>query len=376
MGGLVPTSHHRDVVQMRKNRSINEVMARRGTFGGEKKRGLASVALALLLAACATTPEVGWQARHAAGEALREAVRFAEEPLPDAWTDVPVTTVPVEINDPDLEAGTGALVYIGGFEIRSEFNRLHGLSDIRFVNSSDFVAISDEGLLVRGALRLDAQMRPTGLVDMAVRPLVDPDGAALIPKFLADAEGLALTDNRDLLVSFERDHRVWRYDYEGRWLGERAMPDYRFTENEGPEAIAADTDDRLWMAGEDGGLWLCHPEACEVVVRPPAVRPGDDDLRVTSMVRDPASDGLYVLQRAYHASRNANTIRISLWANPTGPHAQPDRILAEWTAPATVDNFEGIAAVRRPDGTVRLFILSDDNFNPNQRMLLLAFEVR
>ena len=84
MGGLVPTSHHRDVVQMRKNRSINEVMARRGTFGGEKKRGLASVALALLLAACATTPEVGWQARHAAGEALREAVRFAEEPLPDA----------------------------------------------------------------------------------------------------------------------------------------------------------------------------------------------------------------------------------------------------------------------------------------------------
>ena len=50
--------------------------------------------------------------------------------------------------------------------------------------------------------------------------------------------------------------------------------------------------------------------------------------------------------------------------------------LATWTAPATVDNFEGIAAVRRPDGGVRLYILSDDNFNPGQRTLLLAFDVR
>ena len=38
-------------------------------------------------------------------------------------------------------------------------------------------------------------------------------------------------------------------------------------------------------------------------------------------------------------------------------------------------NAEGIAAVRRPDGGVRLYILSDDNFNPGQRTLLLAFDV-
>ena len=53
-----------------------------------------------------------------------------------------------------------------------------------------------------------------------------------------------------------------------------------------------------------------------------------------------------------------------------------DAPAVSFTAPATVDNFEGIAAVRRADGGVRLYILSDDNFNARQRTLLLAFDVR
>ena len=41
----------------------------------------------------------------------------------------------------------------------------------------------------------------------------------------------------------------------------------------------------------------------------------------------------------------------------------------------TTDNFEGIAAERR-NGATRLYILSDDNFSPAQRTLMLAFDVR
>ena len=332
--------------------------------------------LAALLAACATTPEIGWQARHAAAEALREAVRFAEDPLPDAWTDVPVTTTPVAINDPDLEAGTGSLIYVGGFQITSEFNRLHGLSDIKFFDQSRFVAVTDEGLLVRGALALDAQGRPTGLNDMAVRPLTDPDGQALIPKYLADAEGLAILPNGELLVSFERDHRVWRYDREGRWLGERVIPDFPFTENEGMEGIAAAGDDAFWVSGENGGNWLCGAGACEASADSMAADSLPDDvLRPTSLIVDPnRPDRVWVLQRAYHSDRNTNTIGI------TQRIISDDTVrwvgVATFTAPATVDNFEGIAAVRRPDGGVRLYILSDDHFNPGQRTLLLAGDVR
>lgn len=362
---------------MSDSKSDTRVVDPRNKSGGDGKRGLVSVLLATFLAACATTPELGWQARHAAAEALREAVRFAEEPLPLAWTDVSVAPTPVPINDANLETGTGQLVYAGGVHITSEFNRLHGLSDIKFEDSETFWSISDEGLLVRGRVQLNASGRLVGVEGVQVRPLVDPDNQPLIPKYLADAEGLALMPNGELLVSFERDHRVWRYDREGRWLGERVIPDFPFTENEGMEAIAAGDDGEIWLAGEDGGHWRCAPAACREWEPIPATRPTDADLRVVSMDADPSDDALFVLSRAFDSTRNANTIRIERRRAPgMNPVYFPWSTLATFTAPATVDNFEGIAAVRRPDGGLRLYILSDDNFNANQRTLLLAFDVR
>ncbi|MDO1560172.1 esterase-like activity of phytase family protein [Brevundimonas sp. 2R-24] len=335
--------------------------------------------LAALLAACATTPEVGWQARHAANELAREAVRFAEQPLPNAWTPVETTTAPVALNAPIYEDGGAALVFAGGVEIRSDFNRFHGLSDIDFAaDGRTFWSIVDEGLLVRGRVVLDAQGRLTGVEGIETRPLTDPDGQSLIPKYLADAEGMALTPDGELLVSFEREHRVWRYDPDdGRWLGERVIPDFAFPENDGMEGIAAARlQGAYWATGENGGWWLCRIEACETVMAPPAAAPGEDALRVTSLDANPVADTIFVLERAYHASRNTNTIRISQLHGADQSRANPWERLAEFTAPATVDNFEGIAAVRRPDGGVRLYILSDDNFNPGQRTLLMAFDVR
>jgi hypothetical protein len=339
--------------------------------------GTCALALGLTLGACTTAPQPGWQARHIAGEQQREAVRFAEDPLPDAWTGVDVQTSLVPINDQELEAGTGLLVYAGGVEITSGFNRLHGLSDIKFTDADSFYAVSDEGLLVRGQVRLDPAGRLVGVEGVQVRPLTDPDGLPLLPKYLADAEGLAILPDGELLVSFEREHRVWRYDREGRWRGERVIPDFPFTNNEGLEGITAYWDGTsYWAAGENGGLWMCW-EVCEVGIVPPPVPPTDSDLRVTSLAS--TDEGVFVLSRAYHADRNTNTVQIghlvfALDRLDDGPPVYL-QALATWTAPATVDNFEGIAAVRRPDGGVRLYILSDDNFNDGQRTLLLAFDV-
>jgi hypothetical protein len=50
-------------------------------------------------------------------------------------------------------------------------------------------------------------------------------------------------------------------------------------------------------------------------------------------------------------------------------------LLATLESPSAVDNFEAIAAVPgRTPGTVRLYMLSDDNFSDNQRTLLYAFD--
>jgi hypothetical protein len=39
-----------------------------------------------------------------------------------------------------------------------------------------------------------------------------------------------------------------------------------------------------------------------------------------------------------------------------------------------VDNHEGLAALPRRDGSIRFYVLSDDNFNPAQRSLLVAYD--
>jgi hypothetical protein len=44
--------------------------------------------------------------------------------------------------------------------------------------------------------------------------------------------------------------------------------------------------------------------------------------------------------------------------------------------PLTVDNFEGLAALPRPDGSLRFYLIADDNFSRLERTLLLAFDWR
>jgi hypothetical protein len=50
--------------------------------------------------------------------------------------------------------------------------------------------------------------------------------------------------------------------------------------------------------------------------------------------------------------------------------------LAVLEQPVTTDNYEGISAIRQPDGKVMLYVVSDDNFWGFQRTLLLMFEIK
>ena len=57
-----------------------------------------------------------------------------------------------------------------------------------------------------------------------------------------------------------------------------------------------------------------------------------------------------------------------------GATAKP-RELARLASPLAVDNLEGIAATKGPRGETLLWLISDDNFNPLQRNILLLFEL-
>ncbi len=51
------------------------------------------------------------------------------------------------------------------------------------------------------------------------------------------------------------------------------------------------------------------------------------------------------------------------------------RELARLGPPLSVDNMEGIATRRGPGGETLIYLISDDNFHPLQRTLLLMFEL-
>ena len=318
-------------------------------------RRLLPVLAGLLLAACAGT-----------------AVVVAPMAAADAgWSPAAASTRPVGLGLPGGAWLQDGVRFAGGIElVLDDASPLHSLSDLKLLDAAAFISVSDAGDLVRGRLRLDRLGRLAGVEGLAVRRLTLQDGAPIVKKADGDAEGLAIDARGDLLVSFERDHRIWNY---GDPLRPRSAPvaapgpDTTFTLNDGMEGIAAGPDG--WrVSGESGGVWDCTAVRCDVVVAPGAPI-ADGDYRITGMDRDPSSAGWFVVQRSWNPPVDARArVRRMAADGSLGP------VLIELKLPGTTDNFEGVAAVAG-GGATRLYILSDDNNNAAQRTLLLAFDV-
>jgi len=253
--------------------------------------------------------------------------------------------------------------HAGGLVLRGP--QMRGLSDLKIVGDEAW-SVSDFGALVQFRLHLDAEGRLVGVERGAIRALADLDGSPLSPKERADAEGLAVLADGTILISFEQDHRIWAYGPDGL-PRPRPRPQVDFAPNGGMEGLAADGDGWL-VLGEEGGGWTCDEGGCQALPDYPEV--GADGFRVTGADRDPAGDGWYVVERYFSPPLDvrARVRRMDArgrWSPP----------LIELRPPASVDNIEGIAAVATARGT-RLYLLSDDNANPLQRTLLLAFDVK
>lgn len=320
------------------------------------KKGLVVAFVLLLLSACAS--------------AVVTSRPWTPTPEADGWSAVSVSTRPVGLGLPGAVLAKGVR-YAGGVTLLADRGSpLHSLSDLKLTGDGGFIAVSDVGDLARGTLALDRRGRLIGLEGLRVRRLTLTDGAPISRKADGDAEGLAITAGGDLLVSFERDHRIWNYGPLAALRAPEAVrrPDFPFAENNGMEGLAASPEG--WrVAGESGGIWDCSSARCTVVVAPPATPIPGEDYRITGMDRDPAG-GWFVVQRSYRPPVDTRArVRRMAADGRLGP------VLVELKLPGTTDNFEGVAAEARGAGT-RIYILSDDNFNAVQRTLMLAFDVK
>ena len=285
---------------------------------------------------------------------------------PDYAIRMEARHVPLGVGGATLASG---VTYAGGLILRGP--GLHGLSDLKIAGASPSEVrawvVSDFGDLVRFTIRLDRNGRLTSADSAVSRPLTGPDGAVLTPKPNADAEGIALLPDGRVLISFERDDRVWSY---GPGANERPVlvstPRHDFPENQGIEGLSAAPDGRWLTLGEAGGAWLCGESGCEVL--PNAPTEYTDGFLTTGADIDPAG-GWFIVQRLFTPPLNMQA-RIRHMA-PDGTLSAP---LIHLRPPASTDNFEGIAAVPTATG-VRLYLISDDNDNFVQKTLLLAFDV-
>jgi hypothetical protein len=317
------------------------------------KRIAAALAGSILLAACSE--------------------RVAEQPRSPqpANPAIEITAKPAPLNPVDPKQDrVGDFVYAGGLSLTSgQTSRLHGLSDLDVLADGRLISVSDEGDLLRARVVLDAAGRLVGVADAKLTALTGLDGKPLQGKDNRDSEGQALLPNGDLLVSFERQDRIWLYPADGEPPRPVPSPDAKFPFNEGMEALAPDpargADAYFTGAETTGRTWTCTlTTAC---VEGPTV-PLGLGFGLVAARRLPDGRTAWLLRAFNPITRSVIDLRIT---DPAG-HVVDQM---ELSGPLTADNFEGLGVV--PDkagGGFRFYVISDDNFSKSQRTLLLAFD--
>lgn len=306
------------------------------------------------------------------------------------FADLSINAVPLETSF----EGAGSLAFRGGLDLTSPDPRFGGLSGLEVeADGLSAWAVSDEGLLVRFRLVLDEAGELAGLADAAAADLRGADGNYLSGKASADSESLALLPGGGLAIGFEREHRIGyvfpeicgaasRVAQGGPLAGDLS----RVPPNNGLEALGLHEPDLL-LTGLEASLDGTGPLGSGPVFGrvDTGVRPGE----TISGMPLPSRHGLtgmdvlggqaYFLQRAYHRlfGVRVRVVRKSLGTDPVWGSDAAGGLeeLARLAPPMPIDNFEAIAATRLGDETIRLYLLSDNNFSASQRTLLLAFDV-
>jgi hypothetical protein len=279
-----------------------------------------------------------------------------------------VDAISVPLNPQDPAAITaGDFEYAGGLVLTSsQTNLLHELSDIILVGPDRFVAVGDEGTLLEARLVLDDSGRLAGVADADISRLIGEDGKPVFGPD-ADAEGLALLPMGDRIVSFETRARILRYPKAGGPPRRAPSPRVPFPPAAGMEALTARPDlgvDAYMVGSEDSGeTWVCRLRS--LCLKGPTIdKPREYGLVAMTWI----SEGtIAYLLRAYdpvHGVRITMTVR-----RGTAEIARMDL-----AAPMTVDNFEGLTSMLRPDGKRRFYLISDDNNRASERTLLMAFD--
>jgi hypothetical protein len=292
-----------------------------------------------------------------------------------------VELIPIHGNSRGAEQNDFAgLTLKSAFQLRSRDGRFGGLSGLVIGHDNRLYAVSDRGRWLSARMVFTSDGSLADLVDWQIKPLLAPDNSA-VKGALGDSEALARAADGSFLVAFEQQHRLWRYPPPPRNLTSppRAIPVpaelAKAPSNGGIEAITVLPDRRMIALTEefqntDGTFkgWLIeNGKFAEVSYMP------SDGFRVSDCVALKNGDVL-VLERS-HTVLGRLRGRLKL-VSATGVRSGAKLVgneLLRLEPPLAADNFEGVAVHEDPIHGTMIYLVSDDNFHPLLRTVLLQF---
>ena len=300
---------------------------------------------------------------------------------PAAADPIDVVATPVALDDVPKPFPIGQIEYVSGFALASDAKEFGGLSGASLsADGGTLTALADTGVWFRLALRHDGSGRLIGVAGGESGRLKDEQGKPLATKYVGDSESITRAADGSYYVTFEGWHRLWRYKslagaakYVRPPTGMTSLPG-----NEGVEAATQLRDGRFLLLSEgdwtfNGDLqgWLGDGKRwAELTLAPTGT------FKPTDLALLPSGDVL-LLERSVSLFAGFAARLSVIRATTIAPGAQlSGEELAIIKSPLPVDNFEGVTARATPDGSVLIYVLSDDNFNEIERTLLLQFRWR
>lgn len=288
----------------------------------------------------------------------------------------------------------GELTWLGGLVLRSSAGPFGGYSGLAVsADGSELLAISDRTSWLK--MRLEqrgGQVAEVSAATIGQLELRDEWDSPEPARGLKDAEALAALEPGPLdgkyYIAFEGRHRIHRYRFNGTDFspptGAIQLPDaaLRLPDNKALESLAilragpyegaaiAFSERRAHISGDSLG-WLFHDgKADQIRLK----RSGMFD--ITDMAALPGG-GVIVLERNFAGIVRGVFMRVRrIEAPDIKPGARLDGdVLYETENGQMVDNMEAIAVHNGVDGRIILTVMSDDNYNPAQRTLLMRFAV-
>lgn len=283
---------------------------------------------------------------------------------------------------PDIagkERSIGALTYIEGWVIDSDYTAFGGFSGMALLGERQFLLVSDTGIVARFTLTRNGTVQHA-----SIKPIPEGPGSA-DNKLARDMESLVASPDGDIFwIGFERVNAVWKYSAQN----ERALANARpkamqnWKDNRGPESMTRLKDGRFLILSENedddprGKRALLF--AGDPTVVPDSAIPFFYDSGNKGLPTDVQQlpDGRILILHRDVSLLNGFTTTLAI-ADIDG--IAKDKVLTSKTIatiarPNITENFEGMT-IRQEGDDLMLWTVSDDNLMGFQRTLLIKYRI-